>query len=110
MHDAFSDHDLDLGDDLEIRRIRPRTSAPGAWISGQLHGHRFEALVFPTPAEEPAYELGNSRISKLWVQRLADRQTVFSWDRGLDVPAADATVRALVDFLAAGLAEHVYAS
>jgi hypothetical protein len=40
---------------------------------------------------------------------LADRRQVFNWDRGADVPAADAKVAAIVDFLCAGLADHVYA-
>ena len=47
-------------------------------------------------------------ISKLWLQRIADRRTVFNWDRGADVAAVDAQARAIVDFLAAGLAEHVF--
>ena len=35
-------------------------------------------------------------------------QTVFNWDRGADVPAADHTVACIVDFLAGGLADHIY--
>jgi hypothetical protein len=35
---------------------------------------------------------------------------VYLWDRGLDRAPADATAAAVVDFLAAGLAEHVYGS
>lgn len=56
------------------------------------------------------WEIGDSRISKLWVQRLADKMAVFNWDRGLDQPAATDLAQAIVDFLAAGLADHVYAS
>ena len=67
-------------------------------------GHRFDALVFPEHAENPDWELGQSRISKLWVQRLSDKKTVFHWDRGMDVPAVDQMASAVVDFLAAGLA------
>ena len=101
--------EFDLGDDLNITKTTRRTSGGGAWVSGTLHGHRFDALVFPEHAEVAEYELGDSRISKLWVQRLADKQTVFSWDRGLDIAAVNDTAQAIVDFLAAGLADHVYA-
>ena len=60
------------GDDLEITKFHPRKGVGGTWVSGRLSGYRFEALVFPEHAESESYELGRSRISKLWVQRLAD--------------------------------------
>jgi hypothetical protein len=94
----------ELGDDLTITRTTRRAAGAGTWVIGRLAGHRFEALVFPEHADNPAWEIGDSRISKLWVQRLADRVVVFNWDRGPDVPAADAASQAVVDFLAAGLA------
>lgn len=100
--------DLDVGDDLVITKHTRRRSAGGTWVAGTLNGHRFEALVFPAHAENPEWEIGDSRISKLWVQRLADRKTVYNWDRGMDVPAADGTVEAIVGFLCAGLANHTY--
>ena len=103
-----ANEDLDIGDDLEITTVRSRPSANGNWIKGRLNGHRFEALVFADHAECADYEIDQSRISKLWIQRLADKKEVFNWDRGLDVPAANKTVQAIVDFLAAGLAEHIY--
>lgn len=106
MNDPF---EFDLGDDLEITKTTRRASGGGTWVSGRIAGHRFDALVFPEHAENAEWELGDSRISKLWVQRLADKQTVFSWDRGLDIAAANDTAQAIVDFLAAGLADHVYA-
>ena len=99
----------DLGDDLEITSVRSRPGANGNWIKGKLNGHRFEALVFADHAESAEYEIDQSRISKLWIQRLADKKEVYNWDRGLDVPAANKTVQAIVDFLAAGLAETIYA-
>lgn len=77
-------------------------------MCGTLHGHRFDVLVFAEHAEVADWEYEDSRISKLWLQRLADRRTVFNWDRGLDVPATDELARTLVD-LAAGLADHTYA-
>jgi hypothetical protein len=101
--------DLDLGCDLEITKVSRREPAPGTWVCGTLHDHRFEALVFPEHAENPEWEIGQSRISKLWVQRLADKRTVYHWDRGEDSPALTGEATAIIDFLCAGLAEHVYA-
>ena len=109
MTNANETNDLDVGHDLVITKTSRRASGGGTWVCGRLSGHRFDALVFPEHAECPDYEIGDSKISKLWVQRLADKQQVFNWDRGLDVPAADATAQAIVDFLCAGLAEHTYA-
>ena len=101
--------DLDLGHDLEITRRSRRVSGAGTWVSGTLMGHRFEALVFPEHAENAEWEIGDSRISKLWIQRQADKKQVFNWDRGADIAAADATTQAIVGFLAGGLADFIYA-
>ena len=101
--------DFDLGDDLNITKTTRRNSGGGTWVSGTLHGHRFDALVFPEHAEIAEYELGDSRISKLWVQRIADKTTTFNGDRRLYHPAADQITQAIVGFLAAGLADHTYA-
>jgi hypothetical protein len=103
------ENDYDLGDDLEIMKASRRASGGGTWVCGTLQGHCFDALVFPEHAEVADYELGDSRISKLLVQRLADKATTFNWDRGMDQPAADDITQAIVDFLAAGLADHTYA-
>ncbi len=100
--------DPDFGDDLSFTHVNARDSGGGTWVIGLVAGHRFEALVFPEHATDPAWELGESRISKLWVQRLSDRAVVFNWDRGADVAAPDATAARVVEFLAAGLAEHVF--
>jgi len=105
---ATPPEDLDLGCDLEITKTTRRAAGAGTWVCGRLHGHRFDALVFPEHAENPDYEIDDSRISKLWLQRLSDKATVYNWDRGMDVPAADTTAQAIVDFLCAGLAEHTY--
>jgi hypothetical protein len=75
-----------------------------------LNGHRFDALVFSEHAECADYELGDSRISKLWIEHLDDRITVANFDRGWDLRPIDKTAQAIVDFLAAGLAEHVYSA
>ena len=100
--------DSDLGDDLNITTINKRNRGGGAWVRGHLMGHRFDALVFEDHAEHPDYELGESRISKLWIQRESDRQTVFNFDRGWDVHPTTPEAAQVADFLAAGLAEHVF--
>ncbi len=103
--------EFDLGDDLHITKTDPPPlGRRRLGFAARSHGHRFDALVFPEHAEVAEYELGDSRISKLWVQRLADKKTVFNWDRGMDQPAADQITQAIVDFLAAGLADQTYAS
>ncbi len=98
----------EIGDDLVICKTTRRNAAAGTWVKGMLGGHRFDALVFPEHAECPDYELGQSRISKLWLQSLADPRVAANFDRGWDIPPAPKTAKAIVDFLAAGLAEHVY--
>ncbi len=97
-----------IGNDLRFTKKKPRLSCGGNWISGVVAGHRFSALVFPEHADDPAWEIGDSRISKLLIVRLKDKEIVFNWDRGMDTPARSAKTKAIVDFLAAGLAEHVY--
>ena len=91
-----------LGDDLEITKTTRRAYGGGTWVSGTIAGHRFDALV----SECEEYEIGDSRISKLWIQRTADKRTVFNWDRGPDQPATTDLAQAIVDFLAAGLADN----
>jgi hypothetical protein len=104
-----ADEMADLGDDLRITKLSDRNAVGGTWVSGTIRGHRFSALVFPEPALNREWELGgDSRISKLWLQRLADRAVVYEWDRGPGVPAADAVAAGIVDYLCAGLAEHAY--
>ncbi len=97
-----------FGDDLAFARQTHRPTGGGVWVIGLLAGHRFQALVSPAHADCSEWEPGDSRIAKLWVQRLGDRTEVFHFDRGLDVPARDAAARAVVDFLTAALADRVF--
>ena len=99
----------DLGDSLKITKTEGRQlNAPGTWVSGTIAGHAFQVLVFEGHAENEEYELGTSRISKLWLRRQADRQVVANFDRGWDVEPTTDIAREIVDFLAAGIAEHVF--
>ena len=93
---------------MSRRPIRGTPDWRAMWVHGRTETHRFEALVFPEHAECPEFELGQSRISKVWVERLADQKTAANFDRGWDVRPTDETAKAIVDFLAAGLAEHVF--
>ncbi len=96
-------------DTLEIKKVQRRTSAGGAWVRGTIAGHRFDALVFPEPATNREWEVGgDSRISKLWVQRIADKTTVYNWDRGADIEPTTELAGVIVGLLAAGLADHIW--
>ena len=98
----------EIGDDLAITKQTRRAAGAGTWVIGTINNHCFHGLVFPEHAECPDYELGDSRISKLWLQRLADKTCVANFDRGWDVRPTTKIAAAIVDFLAAGLAEHTY--
>ena len=108
-----TNHDIDASDLLEtlkIKKVQRRTSAGGAWVQGTIGGHRFDALVFPEHATNPEYEIADSRISKLWLQRIEDGVEVYNWDRGADVEPKTKVAAMIVDLLAAGLAETIYNS
>jgi len=99
-------HDLDL----TITKISNRNrNVGGSWVQGKINDqYRFDALVFADHAESEEYELGRSKISKLWIQRIADRKTMFNFDRGLDVPAANTEIQVIIDFLCEGLSDLVF--
>ena len=64
--------------------------------------------MFADHAEHESFELNQSKSSKLWIQRTADQETLFNFDRGLDVPAANTEVQVIVDFLCVGLADLIF--
>ena len=104
-----NDHNNDIDLDLAITKIEQCTVGGGAWVIGTINDqYKFNALVFPEHAECESYELGQSKISKLWIQRASDRTTLFNFDRGLDVPAANTEIQVVVDFLCEGLSDLVY--
>jgi len=103
---ARNDYEIE---DLTITKTTRRACGGGTWVAGRINDeYRFEALVFPEHADNPDWEIDDSRISKLWISRIKNKETTFNWDRGLDMPAASAATQAVVDFLCAGIAEHVY--
>ena len=102
----MTQHDLDL----TINKISNLNRAVGgSWVQGRINDeYRFDALVFADHAESEDYELGRSKISKLWIERLADHKVMFNFDRGLDVPAVNTEVQVVVDFLCEGLSDLVF--
>ena len=100
---------IDVTDlELKITKIEKRTSCSGAWVRGTINDTvRFDALVFAEHAESEDYELGRTKISKLWIQEIKTKKTLFNFDRGLDVQAATAEIQVVVDFLGCGLADLV---
>ena len=97
----------EIGDDLRITKIKSQ-GLGGRWVVGTLNGHRFDALVFPEHAESEAYELGQSKISKLWLQEIATKKGAYLFDRGEDCAARTGLASDIVEYLAANLAELVY--
>ncbi len=102
----MTQHDLDLA----ITKIGNRNrGAGGSWVQGKINDeYRFDALVFADHAESESFELNQSKISKLWIQRLSDRKVMFNFDRGLDVPSVNTEVQVIVDFLCEGLSDLVF--
>jgi hypothetical protein len=90
-----------------IRKVTKRTSAPGSWVTGTIAGHRFEALVFPEPASDPAFEIEGSNISKFWLGDESGR-ALADFDRGWNLKPTTELAQRITDLLAAGLAETVY--
>lgn len=104
-----NDHNNDIDLDLAITKIDRRNMGGGTWVIGTVNDqYKFNALVFAEHAESEDYELGKSKISKLWIERTADHKTLFNFDRGLDVPAANTEIQVVVDFLCEGLSDLVF--
>jgi len=108
IDETKNDEATDLMDTLNITKVDRRTTSGGAWVKGTMGGHRFNALVFPEHAEQPEYELDDSHISKLWVQRISDRAVVVNFGRGWDVRPMTPVAEQIVELLAFGLAEFVF--
>jgi hypothetical protein len=97
-----------IGNDLVIVKKKERLSCGGTWVTGTLNGHYFDALVFADHADHPDFELGTSRISKLWIKRIVDQKTMVSFDRGWDTRPKTELAGKIMDFLMANLADRIY--
>lgn len=102
---AFLDLDEDeMLETLEVNKHKCR-SCGGAWVSGSMAGHAFDALVFPESSE---YDIEpGSRISKLSLKDLATGTMVANYDRGWDINPTTKAAAKVVGLLAAGLADTV---
>ncbi|NUQ51357.1 MAG: hypothetical protein HUU19_01515 [Phycisphaerales bacterium] len=100
----------DPGAMLDTLEITKKTGRPtgGTWVKGNIAGHAFEALVFPEHATDEAFEMGDSRISKFWLQEHFTHTEVACFDRGWDRKPTTDAARAITDLLTAGLAETVF--
>jgi len=89
---------------LTIDGMVPR-AAGGSWVTGRIDEYRFSALVFAEHAANPAWELDDSRMSKLAVCRTTDGAEVAAFDRGWDLKPATPAAIDVVELLAAGSRE-----
>jgi hypothetical protein len=91
--------------EIKITNLNDRVS-PGTWAIGKIGPFEFQALVFPAHAVCKSYELGRSKISKLWITK--DDAPVFNFDRGLDIAAKGKDSKAAVALLTKNLAKLVF--
>lgn len=98
----------DIGFDFEIDRIDRSRPDGAVRVDGSTAGYRFNALLHRDHADLPEWELGRSRIAKLWIRRIDTKTVTFNFDRGMDIDARDQTTAEIVSFLAEGLANLVF--
>ena len=103
-----NDQNPKIGSDFVILKTIRQTSGEESFVIGRLNDHHFDAIVFAEHPKYPNFELADSRITKLWLQRIADKATVASFNRGWDMCPTTEIAQAIVDFLAANLAKHIY--
>jgi hypothetical protein len=71
-------------------------------------GHAFNALVFPDHADQAAYELGKSRISKLEIMSPEGFRRSVNFDRGWDIRPDSEVLERAVQIVCKRLAKEVY--
>lgn len=94
--------------ELKITKVSGERNVGGVWVIGTVDNYKFNALVFAEHALCESFELGQSKISKLWMRDSKTGKEVYNFDRGLDVPAANAETQQVVGFLAEGLADLIH--
>ena len=75
-----------IGRDLTVSKVVDAALSPGTWLLGTVHGHRFEAKSYAEHALNLNWELGERRISNLFIQRIEDNRRFSVWARGLVPP------------------------
>ena len=71
-----NDQHPEIGSDFVILKTIRQASGAESFVIGRLNDHHFDAIVFAEHPKYPDFELGDSRITKLWLQRIADKTTV----------------------------------
>jgi hypothetical protein len=94
-------------DTLEIASIVERVD-DGRDVRGFVLGHEFEAVVFAVHAGSAECELGWSRITDLVVRPSGGAEVCFRWRCGPDVKPCGPAVEAVVEVIAAYLADRVF--
>ena len=86
------------------------TSTTLPWVTGTLCGHHFSAKVYSEHShpQHSTMEMGYSRISKLYVTRMADGRGVCHFDRDWDLRPVDSLASMIVGVIMAVLADRVY--
>ena len=103
-----NDQHPEIGSDFVILKTIRQASGAESFVIGRLNDHHFDAIVFAEHPKYPDFELGDSRITKLWLQRIADKTTVASFNRAWEMRPVNEIAQAIVEFLAANLAERIY--
>lgn len=100
--------DVNCDHRLTVWSNTPRTSAPGTWVEGTIRGYRFQALVFALHAKQASYELGDSRISKLWIADPETPEPIVNFDRGWDIRPQSREHAKIVETLCQRLANQTF--
>ena len=101
---------IPFGSDLRITKTTRRAAGAGTWVIGTVHGHRFDALVFPEHALNADFELGESRISKLFIKSTTSNLSVVEFDRGWSIRPKNEVAARIAEFLQATLADRIWGS
>lgn len=104
---TISDIGFDAGEMMEtMTYTTSRRDVGGTWVTGEIGGHRFQALVFKEHALSENYEMLDTRTSKFW---LADATgTVCDFDRGWILRPTTPAAKFITDMLTDGLAELIF--
>ena len=99
----------DLGDDLEITKITRRDSGGGTWVIGDDRRTPFRSPGLPRTCRMPGLRIGRQPDLKALAaaDRRQDDRSQFCTAVGTTGPA-NTIAAAIVDFLAAGLADFAY--
>lgn len=78
------------------------------FVRGLISGHLYEAIVWPEHLVNRDEELGDSKITKLWICRNNDNKTVFMFDKGRSIEDIDDNTVSIAKELCAKLSSLVF--